>query len=127
MLRPSTKFANVLRRGLTTSQLLPPNLASRNAVDAVRAAAISETQTLSSVNMAELNRFYARIPKGPAAAEAQGGGLIARYKRKHYNTSGQSIKPLVHIILGIFAINYYISYETHLSKCIDIRKRDFDI
>ncbi|KAI8056834.1 mitochondrial F1-F0 ATP synthase subunit F of fungi-domain-containing protein [Syncephalis plumigaleata] len=108
------KFAGVIRRGLSTSQLLPPNLASRNAVDSVRAAAASEAHAISPANMAELNRFYARIPKGPAAPEEQGGGLIARYKRKHFSPKGMSLKPLVHIIVAVFGINYFISYQTHL-------------
>jgi hypothetical protein len=105
MMRSTTKFASVIRRGLSTKQLLPPNLASRNAVDTTARAAAADGQSLSPENMAELVRFYRQVPKGPAKSRQTGPGNL-------------TFKPLAQIVVGITLLGYFIDYQFHLSKYI---------
>ncbi|RKP09804.1 hypothetical protein THASP1DRAFT_13770 [Thamnocephalis sphaerospora] len=102
MLRSSTKFATVLRRGLSTKQLLPPNLASRSAVDTTVRSAAAESQTLAPGNMAELVRFYKNVPKGNAPASRPTG------------PGNLSYKPLAQVIVAIGLLGYFIDYQFHL-------------
>ncbi|KAJ5138986.1 uncharacterized protein N7515_003834 [Penicillium bovifimosum] len=91
----------IARRGLST--LIPPKVASPNAIGAAQDAA----------RMERVVTFYAGLPRGPAAA-AKPTGLIGRYQARYFSGKNASGAPLVHAIAGILILGYSMEYYFHL-------------
>ncbi|EKV04584.1 hypothetical protein PDIP_86720 [Penicillium digitatum Pd1] len=91
----------IARRGLST--LIPPKVASPNAIGAAQDAA----------RMQRVVTFYAGLPRGPAAA-VKPTGLIGRYQARYFNGKNASGVPLVHAIGGILILGYSLEYYFHL-------------
>ncbi|KAL5334519.1 mitochondrial F1-F0 ATP synthase subunit F of fungi-domain-containing protein [Aspergillus crustosus] len=91
----------IARRGLST--LIPPKIASPNAIGAAKDAA----------RMDRVVNFYARLPRG-AAPETKLTGLIGRYQARYFNGDKASAAPLAHAIGGILLLGYSIEYYFHL-------------
>ncbi|KAJ9296434.1 hypothetical protein DTO271G3_5132 [Paecilomyces variotii] len=95
------KMSYVVRRGLST--LIPPKIASPNAIGAAQDAA----------RMERVVSFYAKLPRG-AAPEIKPQGLIGRYQARYFSGKNASGMPLVHAIGGILIMGYSIEYYFHL-------------
>ncbi|KAJ5779221.1 hypothetical protein N7457_006941 [Penicillium paradoxum] len=91
----------IARRGLST--LIPPKVASPNAIGAAQDAA----------RMERVVTFYAGLPRGPAAA-VKPTGLIGRYQARYFSGKNASAAPLVHAIAGILILGYSMEYYFHL-------------
>ncbi|KAH6668621.1 mitochondrial F1F0 ATP synthase subunit F Atp17 [Plectosphaerella plurivora] len=91
----------IARRGLST--LIPPKIASPKALGA----------NPNALKMANVVKFYERLPQGPAP-EAQGRGILGRYAAKHFNGKNASGKPIVHAIAFLLVIGYAQNYYFHL-------------
>ncbi|KAL4806422.1 mitochondrial F1-F0 ATP synthase subunit F of fungi-domain-containing protein [Aspergillus unguis] len=90
----------IARRGLST--LIPPKIASPNAIGAAKDAA----------RMDRVVNFYAKLPRG-AAPEVKPTGLIGRYQARYFG-SKPSAAPLAHAIGGILILGYSMEYYFHL-------------
>ncbi|KAF4767219.1 hypothetical protein HAV15_009125 [Penicillium sp. str.  len=95
----------IARRGLST--LIPPKVASPNAIGAAQDAA----------RMERVVTFYAGLPRGPAAA-VKPTGLIGRYQARYFNGKNASGVPLIHAIGGILILGYSMEYYFHLQSSI---------
>ncbi|KAJ5699917.1 hypothetical protein N7455_011813 [Penicillium solitum] len=95
------KMSYIARRGLST--LIPPKVASPNAIGAAQDAA----------RMERVVTFYAGLPRGPAAA-VKPTGLIGRYQARYFNGKNASGVPLIHAIGGILILGYSMEYYFHL-------------
>ncbi|KAJ5195273.1 uncharacterized protein N7498_008711 [Penicillium cinerascens] len=91
----------IVRRGLST--LIPPKIASPNAIGAAQDAA----------RMERVVNFYAGLPRGPAP-QTKATGLIGRYQARYFNGKNASGVPLVHAIGGILILGYSMEYYFHL-------------
>ncbi|RAL10625.1 F1F0 ATP synthase subunit f [Aspergillus homomorphus CBS 101889] len=91
----------IARRGLST--LIPPKIASPNAIGAAKDAA----------RMDRVVNFYARLPRG-AAPEVKATGLIGRYQARYFTGKNQSATPFIHAIAGILLLGYSMDYYFHL-------------
>ncbi|OQE19058.1 hypothetical protein PENSTE_c016G03163 [Penicillium steckii] len=89
----------IVRRGLST--LIPPKIASPNAIGAAQDAA----------RMERVVNFYAGLPRGPAP-QVKATGLIGRYKARYFDQN--SGVPIVHAIAGILILGYSMEYYFHL-------------
>jgi len=63
----------------------------------------------SGAGLAPLVDFYSKLPKGEAAARVSG------IKGRFFSGKNASGKPLVALIVGIFAISYTIDYNSELA------------
>ncbi|KAL2695832.1 hypothetical protein AAEP93_003132 [Penicillium crustosum] len=95
------KMSYIARRGLST--LIPPKVASPNAIGAAQDAA----------RMERVVTFYAGLPRGPAAP-VKPTGLIGRYQARYFNGKNASGVPLIHAIGGILILGYSMEYYFHL-------------
>ncbi|KAJ5521667.1 hypothetical protein N7527_005782 [Penicillium freii] len=95
------KMSYIARRGLST--LIPPKVASPNAIGAAQDAA----------RMERVVTFYAGLPRGPAAA-VKPTGLIGRYQARYFNGKNASGVPFIHAIAGILILGYSMEYYFHL-------------
>ncbi|KAK9855435.1 ATPase [Penicillium brevicompactum] len=95
----------IARRGLST--LIPPKVASPNAIGAAQDAA----------RMERVVNFYAGLPRGPAAP-VKASGLIGRYQARYFSGKNASGAPLVHAIAGILILGYSMEYYFHLQSSI---------
>ncbi|KAJ5987813.1 hypothetical protein N7481_003023 [Penicillium waksmanii] len=93
------KMSYIARRGLST--LIPPKIASPNAIGAAQDAA----------RMERVVNFYAGLPRGPAP-QVKATGLIGRYKARYFDQN--SGVPIVHAIAGILILGYSMEYYFHL-------------
>ncbi|RAK92568.1 hypothetical protein BO79DRAFT_235183 [Aspergillus costaricaensis CBS 115574] len=101
----------IARRGLST--LIPPKIASPNAIGAAKDAA----------RMDRVVNFYARLPRG-AAPEVKPTGIIGRYQARYFgkNPSAALRKMLIicnsialaHAIGTILILGYSMEYYFHL-------------
>ncbi|CAK40813.1 F1F0 ATP synthase subunit f [Aspergillus niger CBS 101883] len=101
----------IARRGLST--LIPPKIASPNAIGAAKDAA----------RMDRVVNFYARLPRG-AAPEVKPTGIIGRYQARYFgkNPSAALWKTLIncnsialaHAIGTILILGYSMEYYFHL-------------
>ncbi|KAJ5214877.1 ATP synthase f chain mitochondrial precursor [Penicillium chermesinum] len=89
----------ITRRGLST--LIPPKIASPNAIGAAQDAA----------RMERVVNFYAGLPRGPAP-QAKPTGILGRYQARFFNKG--SAAPLAHAIGGILILGYSMEYYFHL-------------
>lgn len=96
----SHKMSYITRRGLST--LIPPKIASPNAIGAAKDAA----------RMDRVVNFYARLPRG-SAPEVKPTGLIGRYQARYFGKN-PSAAPLAHAIGGILLLGYSMEYYFHL-------------
>merc|ERR1712187_828904 len=94
------KMSYIARRGLST--LIPPKVASPNAIGAAQDAA----------RMERVVTFYAGLPRGPAAP-VKPTGLIGRYQARYFSGKNASAAPLAHAIGGILIIGYSMEYYFH--------------
>ncbi|KAI0088657.1 ATP17, subunit F of the F0 sector of mitochondrial F1F0 ATP synthase [Irpex rosettiformis] len=53
--------------------------------------------------------FYSRLPKGPAPQP-----VIRGVKARFFNGKNASGAPIVWVMGGLFALGYFIDYQTHL-------------
>ncbi|KAL4901889.1 hypothetical protein BDW74DRAFT_159126 [Aspergillus multicolor] len=90
----------IARRGLST--LIPPKIASPNAIGAAKDAA----------RMDRVVNFYAKLPRG-SAPETKATGLIGRYRARYFGDK-PSAAPLAHAIGGILILGYSMEYYFHL-------------
>ncbi|KAJ5815365.1 hypothetical protein N7474_007142 [Penicillium riverlandense] len=90
----------VVRRGLST--LIPPKIASPNAIGAAQDAA----------RMQRVVNFYAGLPRGPAP-EVKATGLIGRYQARYFGKNPSGV-PIVHAIGAILILGYSMEYYFHL-------------
>ncbi|OJJ78222.1 hypothetical protein ASPBRDRAFT_50990 [Aspergillus brasiliensis CBS 101740] len=90
----------IARRGLST--LIPPKIASPNAIGAAKDAA----------RMDRVVNFYARLPRG-AAPEVKPTGIIGRYQARYFGKN-PSAAPLAHAIGTILILGYSMEYYFHL-------------
>ncbi|KAJ5297750.1 hypothetical protein PENANT_c012G05903 [Penicillium antarcticum] len=91
----------IARRGLST--LIPPKVASPNAIGAAQDAA----------RMERVVNFYAGLPRGPAPT-VKATGIIGRYQARYFSGKNASGVPLVHAIGGILILGYSMEYYFHL-------------
>ncbi|KAL4927366.1 F1F0 ATP synthase subunit f [Aspergillus undulatus] len=91
----------IARRGLST--LIPPKIASPNAIGAAKDAA----------RMDRVVNFYAKLPRG-AAPKVKPTGLIGRYQARYFTGDKPSAAPLAHAIGGILILGYSMEYYFHL-------------
>ncbi|CAI7646766.1 unnamed protein product [Penicillium pancosmium] len=98
---PPDKMSYIARRGLST--LIPPKIASPNAIGAAQDAA----------RMERVVNFYAGLPRGPAP-QVKATGLIGRYKARYFDQN--SGVPIVHAIAGILILGYSMEYYFHLRE-----------
>ncbi|KAI2963338.1 hypothetical protein CBS147323_6828 [Aspergillus niger] len=96
----SYKMSYIARRGLST--LIPPKIASPNAIGAAKDAA----------RMDRVVNFYARLPRG-AAPEVKPTGIIGRYQARYFGKN-PSAAPLAHAIGTILILGYSMEYYFHL-------------
>ncbi|KAJ5674242.1 hypothetical protein N7462_009681 [Penicillium macrosclerotiorum] len=89
----------IARRGLST--LIPPKIASPNAIGAAQDAA----------RMERVVNFYAGLPRGPAP-QVKPTGLLGRYQARYFNKNSGA--PLLHAIAGILLMGYSMEYYFHL-------------
>ncbi|THC99523.1 hypothetical protein EYZ11_000983 [Aspergillus tanneri] len=94
------KMSYITRRGLST--LIPPKIASPNAIGAAKDAA----------RMDRVVNFYAKLPRGNAP-EVKPTGLIGRYQARYFGKN-PSAAPLAHAIGGILILGYSMEYYFHL-------------
>jgi len=87
--------ASLVRRQL--QGLIPPKIATPKLVSGE-----------SGTGLGPLVEFYSKLPKGQATPQV--GGIKGRYFRGG-NASG---KPIVAVIVGLFAIGYTLDYNMHL-------------
>ncbi|KAF8223924.1 hypothetical protein L208DRAFT_1411184 [Tricholoma matsutake] len=87
--------ASLIRRQL--GGLIPPKIATPKLVAGE-----------SGTGLGPLVDFYSKLPKGQAAQRV--GGIKGRY----FSGSNASGKPIVALILGLFAIGYTLDYNMHL-------------
>ncbi|KAI5848242.1 mitochondrial F1-F0 ATP synthase subunit F of fungi-domain-containing protein [Tricharina praecox] len=90
----------VFRRGIST--IIPPKVASPNAIGAAKDAA----------RMSRVVDFYSKLPRGPAPA-IKPSGLLGRYQARYFGDK-PSAMPLIHLIGGLIAIGYAQQYYFHL-------------
>ncbi|KAL7629730.1 ATP synthase f chain, mitochondrial precursor [Parahypoxylon ruwenzoriense] len=90
----------VTRRALST--LIPPKVASPNAVAGAREA----------VRLKRVINFYEKIPRGPAP-EIKPTGFLGKYQAKHFGKN-PSAKPIIHAIVLLLVIGYPMNYYFHL-------------
>ncbi|KAM0274277.1 hypothetical protein ACHAQH_008011 [Verticillium albo-atrum] len=91
----------IARRGLST--LIPPKIASPKALGANPNAA----------KMANVVKFYERLPQGPAP-QVQAKGILGRYAAKHFDGKNASAKPIIHALAFLLVIGYAQNYYFHL-------------
>ncbi|KAJ5585457.1 uncharacterized protein N7459_005257 [Penicillium hispanicum] len=91
----------IVRRGLST--LIPPKIASPNAIGAAQDAA----------RMERVVNFYAGLPRGPAP-QVKATGIIGRYQARYFSGKNASGAPIVHAIAGILLLGYGMEYYFHL-------------
>ncbi|KAJ5635639.1 uncharacterized protein N7484_008952 [Penicillium longicatenatum] len=96
---PPDKMSYIARRGLST--LIPPKIASPNAIGAAQDAA----------RMERVVNFYAGLPRGPAP-QVKATGLLGRYQARFFNKNSGA--PLAHAIAGILIMGYSMEYYFHL-------------
>ncbi|KAN0069030.1 putative mitochondrial f1f0 atp synthase subunit F [Elaphomyces granulatus] len=96
----SDKMSFITRRALST--LIPPKVASPNAIGAAQDAA----------RMNRVVNFYARLPRG-AAPEPTPSGLLERYQARYFGNNSSPM-PLVHVIGGLMLLGYGMNYYYHL-------------
>ncbi|KAJ5908897.1 hypothetical protein N7495_001579 [Penicillium taxi] len=94
-------FTKITRRGLST--LIPPKIASPNAIGAAQDAA----------RMERVVNFYAGLPRGPAPT-VKATGLIGRYQARYFSGKNASAVPLIQAIGGLLVLGYSIEYYFHL-------------
>ncbi|KAF9524126.1 mitochondrial F1-F0 ATP synthase subunit F of fungi-domain-containing protein [Crepidotus variabilis] len=87
--------ATLIRRSL--GGIVPPKIATPKLVSGG-----------SGAGLQPLVDFYSKLPKGQTAARV--GGLKGRF----FSGSNASGKPLVALIVGIWAVSYTIDYNMHL-------------
>ncbi|KAL1986336.1 hypothetical protein VTN96DRAFT_6568 [Rasamsonia emersonii] len=90
----------ITRRALST--LIPPKIASPNAIGAAQDAA----------RMNRVVNFYARLPRG-AAPEPKPTGLLERYQARYFGKN-PSAMPLLHVIGTLVLLGYSMEYYFHL-------------
>ncbi|KAI0345539.1 hypothetical protein BDW22DRAFT_1426218 [Trametopsis cervina] len=78
--------------------LVPPKIASPTILRAG-----------SGEGIAPLVGFYSRLPKGHAPTPALRG-----IKERFFNGKNASGAPIVWVMGGLFALGYFIDYQTHL-------------
>ncbi|PPR06041.1 hypothetical protein CVT26_007487 [Gymnopilus dilepis] len=86
--------ATLIRRQL--GGLIPPKIATPKLVSGG-----------SGAGLAPLVDFYSKLPKGSAPARPTG------IKGRYFSGSNASGKPLVALIVGLFAIGYTLDYNQH--------------
>ncbi|KAH8696101.1 putative mitochondrial F1F0 ATP synthase subunit F [Talaromyces proteolyticus] len=91
----------ITRRALST--LIPPKIASPNAIGAAQDAA----------RMERVVSFYARLPRG-SAPEPKPTGLLERYQARYFNGKNASAMPFVHVIGTLLVLGYSMEYYFHL-------------
>ncbi|QIW99075.1 hypothetical protein AMS68_004593 [Peltaster fructicola] len=84
------------------SSLIPPKIASPNAIGAAADA----------VRMQRVVDFYEKLPRGPAP-ETKYRGLHGWYKSRYFGKNASAM-PLVHVIGFMMAIGYAQNYYFHL-------------
>ncbi|KAF1816824.1 hypothetical protein P152DRAFT_453446 [Eremomyces bilateralis CBS 781.70] len=94
----------IVRRSLST--LIPPKIASPNAIGAAQDAA----------RMTRVVSFYEKLPRGPAPELAKKNPFTSPmqwYSQKHFgkNSSGW---PLIHAIAALSLLGYAQNYYFHL-------------
>ncbi|XHG08199.1 hypothetical protein AWENTII_011311 [Aspergillus wentii] len=96
----SPKMSYITRRALST--LIPPKIASPNAIGAAQDAA----------RMERVVNFYARLPRG-AAPEVKPTGILGRYQARYFGKNA-SAAPFVHVIGTLLIMGYGMEYYFHL-------------
>ncbi|EGY20521.1 mitochondrial F1F0 ATP synthase subunit F Atp17 [Verticillium dahliae VdLs.17] len=86
----------IARRGLST--LIPPKALGANP---------------NAVKMANVVKFYERLPQGPAP-QVQAKGILGRYQAKHFDGKNASAKPIIHAIAVLLVLGYAQNYYFHL-------------
>ncbi|KAF2671861.1 mitochondrial F1F0 ATP synthase-like protein subunit F [Microthyrium microscopicum] len=90
----------IARRGLST--LIPPKVASPNAIGAAKDAA----------RMSRITSFYEKLPRGPRPAEKPSNPLDM-YRVAHFGDK-PSAWPLYHALIFLVGIGYAQAYYFHL-------------
>ncbi|KAE8554792.1 hypothetical protein EYB25_003336 [Talaromyces marneffei] len=97
----TSKMSYITRRALST--LIPPKIASPNALGAAQDAA----------RMERVVGFYAGLPRGPAPTPKP-SGFLERYQARYFNGKNASGMPLVHVIGTLLVVGYSMEYYFHL-------------
>ncbi|KDR77597.1 hypothetical protein GALMADRAFT_138680 [Galerina marginata CBS 339.88] len=87
--------ATLIRRQL--GGLIPPKIATPKLVSGG-----------SGAGLGPLVNFYSKLPKGEATARVSG------LKGRYFAGANASGKPIVAVILSLFAIGYTLDYNMHL-------------
>ncbi|ETI21127.1 hypothetical protein G647_07471 [Cladophialophora carrionii CBS 160.54] len=90
----------VIRRAVST--LVPPKVANPAGLAAAT----------NAVRMANIAKFYEKLPKGPAPERAPAGPL-GWYQAKYFGKN-PSAAPIWHVIFGLVAMGYSMEYYFHL-------------
>lgn len=90
----------------STRSLVPPPIASPNAIGAPKDAA----------RMSRVVSFYSKLPKGPA--QFKNSGLWSAYKTRYFDAGKESGAPLLHAIAVLFLMGYSFDYYFHLRAYI---------
>ncbi|KAL6454854.1 ATP17 ATP synthase subunit f [Candida maltosa Xu316] len=88
----------VIRRQLST--LIPPKIASAKNLGS----------NPNAKRMAEVVKFYNKLPQGPAPAAKKPTGLIGRYRAAYFDGDNASGKPLIHLAIAVILFGYSLEY-----------------
>ncbi|KAG4410442.1 ATP synthase subunit f, mitochondrial [Candida tropicalis] len=89
----------IARRQLST--LIPPKIASVKNLGS----------NPNAKRMAEVVKFYNKLPKGPAPAPAKPTNPIARYRAAFFDGDNASGKPFIHLAIVIVIFGYSLEYQ----------------
>ncbi|KXN66616.1 hypothetical protein CONCODRAFT_29821, partial [Conidiobolus coronatus NRRL 28638] len=85
---------------------IPPSLATKQGASGAAAA--------NTEGLGDLVHIYRQLPKGPASAQ-QSGGPLEWYRRRYFEGPNASPAPILHIMIALGLLGYYIEYTGHLS------------
>jgi len=66
------------------------------------------------MDLASLSRFYKNLPKGAAPPPPPAKGLLGRYRAKYLDDQNASAAPILHVMLFVGLVGYYMDYQKHL-------------
>ncbi|KAF6071852.1 F-type H+-transporting ATPase subunit F [Candida albicans L26] len=89
----------VIRRQLST--LIPPKIASAKNLGS----------NPNAKRMAEVVKFYNKLPQGPAPAAKKSNNPFARYRAAYFDSDNASGKPLVHLAIAVVIFGYSLEYQ----------------
>lgn len=89
-------------------------LSSVSEVDPLSFRSLFRQSGGSGAGLGPLVNFYSKLPKGPATARVSG------IKGRYFAGSAASGKPIVALIVGLFAIGYTIDYNSPSSFSISL-------